>query len=38
MLAWSSLARGFFSGKFTRDNLHGFADPQSLISIHLSLF
>ena len=33
MLAWSSLARGFFSGKFTRDNLDAFTDPQSLISI-----
>ncbi len=33
LLAWSSLARGFFSGKFTRDNLDAFADPQSLISI-----
>lgn len=33
LLAWSSLARGFFSGKFTRDNLTAFTDPQSLISI-----
>ncbi|MHC4205197.1 MAG: aldo/keto reductase [Planctomycetota bacterium] len=33
MLAWSSLARGFFSGKFTRDNLSDLTDPQSLISI-----
>ncbi|MHC4201703.1 MAG: aldo/keto reductase, partial [Planctomycetota bacterium] len=33
MLAWSSLARGFFSGKFTRDNLDGFTDAQSLTSI-----
>jgi len=33
LLAWSSLARGFFSGKFTRDNLSSFTDPQSLISI-----
>ena len=33
LLAWSSLARGFFSGKFTRDNLAAFSDPQSLISI-----
>jgi aryl-alcohol dehydrogenase-like predicted oxidoreductase len=33
MLAWSSLARGFFSGKFTRGNLDGFTDAQSLISI-----
>jgi aryl-alcohol dehydrogenase-like predicted oxidoreductase len=33
LLAWSSLARGFFSGKFTRDNLEAFTDPQSLISI-----
>jgi aryl-alcohol dehydrogenase-like predicted oxidoreductase len=33
LLAWSSLARGFFSGKFTRDNLSAFTDPQSLISI-----
>ena len=33
LLAWSSLARGFFSGKFTRDNLAAFTDPQSLISI-----
>jgi len=33
LLAWSSLARGFFSGKFTRDNLATFTDPQSLISI-----
>jgi len=33
LLAWSSLARGFFSGKFTRDNLHAFTDTQSLISI-----
>ena len=33
LLAWSSLARGFFSGKFTRDNLDTFTDPQSLISI-----
>jgi len=32
LLAWSSLARGFFSGKFTRDNLADFTDPQSLIS------
>ena len=33
LLAWSSLARGFFSGKFTRDNLAAFTDPQTLISI-----
>ncbi len=33
LLAWSSLARGFFSGKFTRDNLSAFTDPQSRISI-----
>ena len=33
LLAWSSLARGFFSGRFTRDNLADFTDPQSLISI-----
>ncbi len=33
LLAWSSLARGFFSGKFSRDNLAAFTDPQSLISI-----
>jgi aryl-alcohol dehydrogenase-like predicted oxidoreductase len=33
LLAWSSLARGFFSGKFNRDNLDAFIDPQSLISI-----
>lgn len=33
LLAWSSLARGFFSGKFTRDNRADFTDPQSLISV-----
>ena len=33
LLAWSSLARGFFSGKFSRDNLATFTDPQSLISV-----
>jgi aryl-alcohol dehydrogenase-like predicted oxidoreductase len=33
LLAWSSLARGFFCGKFTRDNRSDFADPQSRISI-----
>ncbi|MDP6542426.1 MAG: aldo/keto reductase [Phycisphaerae bacterium] len=33
LLAWSPLARGFFSGKFTRGNLEAFTDPQSLISI-----
>ena len=33
LLAWSSLAKGFFSGKFTRDNLAAFTDSQSLISI-----
>jgi len=33
LLSWSSLARGFFSGKFTRDNVSGFTDRQSLISI-----
>ena len=33
LLAWSSLARGFFSGKFNRDNLDAFTDPQSLISV-----
>jgi len=33
MLAWSSLARGFFSGRFTPDNLETFTDPQDLISI-----
>jgi aryl-alcohol dehydrogenase-like predicted oxidoreductase len=33
LLSWSSLARGFFSGKFTRDNLADFADRQSRISI-----
>ena len=33
LLAWSSLARGFFSGKFNRDNLAAFTDPQSLISM-----
>jgi aryl-alcohol dehydrogenase-like predicted oxidoreductase len=33
LLAWSSLARGFFSGKFTRDNLSTFADPQDRMSI-----
>lgn len=31
MLAWSSLARGFFGGKFMRDNLDTFADGQDLI-------
>jgi aryl-alcohol dehydrogenase-like predicted oxidoreductase len=31
MLAWSSLARGFFSGKFARDNLETFTDGQDLI-------
>ncbi len=33
LLSWSSLARGFFSGKFTRENLDEFTDPQSFISI-----
>ncbi len=33
LLCWSSLARGFFSGKFTRDNLADITDRQSLISI-----
>jgi len=33
LLCWSSLARGFFSGKFTRENLGGFSDRQSRISI-----
>jgi len=33
LLAWSSLARGFFSGKFTRDNLKAFTDAQALISL-----
>jgi aryl-alcohol dehydrogenase-like predicted oxidoreductase len=33
LLAWSSLARGFFSGKFARNNLAAFTDPQSLTSI-----
>jgi len=33
LLAWSSLARGFFSGRFTRENLDTFTDPQSQISI-----
>ncbi|NIP24970.1 MAG: aldo/keto reductase [Phycisphaerae bacterium] len=33
LLVWSSLARGFLSAKFTRDNLSAFTDPQSLISI-----
>ena len=33
LLAWSSLARGFFSGKFTRDNLAEFTDKQSQISV-----
>jgi aryl-alcohol dehydrogenase-like predicted oxidoreductase len=33
LLAWSSLARGFFSGKFTPDNLDTFTDAQSLISL-----
>jgi len=33
LLSWSSLARGFFSGKFTRGNLAGFTDLQSRISI-----
>jgi len=33
LLSWSSLSRGFFSGKFTRDNLADFTDRQSLISI-----
>jgi len=33
LLAWSSLARGFFSGKFTPDNLTRFTDSQSRISI-----
>ena len=32
LLAWSSLARGFFSGKFTPDNLDSFTDAQSRIS------
>jgi len=32
LLSWSSLARGFFSGKFTRANLDGFIDRQSCIS------
>jgi aryl-alcohol dehydrogenase-like predicted oxidoreductase len=29
LLAWSSLARGFFSGRYTRDNLAVFEDQQS---------
>ncbi len=33
LLSWSSLARGFFSGKFTRENLDEFTDQQSLMSI-----
>jgi aryl-alcohol dehydrogenase-like predicted oxidoreductase len=33
LLSWSSLSRGFFSGKFPRDNLAGFTDRQSLISV-----
>jgi len=33
LLSWSSLARGFFSGKFTRGNLARFTDLQSRISI-----
>ena len=33
LLAWSSLARGFFSGKYTRDNLAEFGDLQSRICI-----
>lgn len=33
LLSWSSLARGFFSGKFTRGNLDEFTDQQSLMSI-----
>ncbi|MHC4354857.1 MAG: aldo/keto reductase, partial [Planctomycetota bacterium] len=33
LLAWSSLARGFLSGKFSRGNLADFTDAQSLISI-----
>ena len=33
LLAWSSLARGFFSGKFTRDNLPTFTHPQDRMSI-----
>jgi len=33
LLSWSSLARGLFSGKFTRNNLTDFTDPQSRISI-----
>jgi aryl-alcohol dehydrogenase-like predicted oxidoreductase len=33
LLTWSSLARGFFSGRFTQDNLASFKDPQSLISM-----
>ena len=33
LLAWSSLARGFFSGRFTRENVATFTDLQSTISI-----
>jgi aryl-alcohol dehydrogenase-like predicted oxidoreductase len=33
LLSWSSLARGFFSGKFTSENLDDFGDRQSLLSI-----
>lgn len=33
LLAWSSLARGFFSGKFTRENLAEFTDTQSIICV-----
>ncbi len=33
LLAWSSLARGFFSGKFTPDNLSTFVNPQDRMSI-----
>jgi len=33
LLSWSSLARGFFSGKYTRDNSASFTDLQSRTSI-----
>ena len=34
LFAWSSLAAGFFSGRFTRDNLDSFEDWQDKLCVN----
>lgn len=38
VFTWSSLAGGFFSGRFTRDNLDSFEDPMDMVCVNSYCF